>query len=229
MKKIEINEYTVNANLSSPLKFAFLSDLHDPNIVPILHKVNDLSPDAILVGGDFIHSKTQYQNGLDFMKKASELYPLFAVLGNHEAGLRDIRSRLNETSVILLDDSDTVFRGIRIGGLTAGIWNDTQEPNVNWLNIFAKKDGYKLLLCHHPEYYEKYIRSTAVDMTLSGHAHGGQWRIFGQGIFAPGQGLFPKYTSGMYDDRLIVGRGLGNKVCIPRINNAPEIILLKIC
>ena len=91
---------------------------------------------------------------------------------------------------------------------------------------FSNKEGFKLLLCHHPEYYSKYIKDIDVDLTLSGHAHGGQWRILGQGIFAPGQGIFPKYTSGLIDGRLIVSRGLGNTHRIPRINNKPEIINL---
>ncbi len=227
--KIEINEYKIEAKISQPVSFVFLSDLHDSDGAVIIDKLKSIAPDAVLIGGDFIHSRVQYQNGLNFIKKSSELFPLFAVLGNHEAALPDIRNMLKSTCVTLLDDSDTIFKDIRIGGLTAGIWNDDEKPNTDWLECFAKKDGYKLLLCHHPEYYEKYIRKTDVDLTLSGHAHGGQWRIFGRGVFAPGQGLFPKHTSGMYENRLIVSRGLGNKVCVPRINNNPEIILLKIC
>ena len=63
-------------------------------------------------------------------------------------------------------------------------------------------------------------------MVLSGHAHGGQIRIFDKGILAPGQGFFPKYTHGMYDSKMIVGRGIGNQVPIPRINNPSEIIVI---
>ena len=92
---------------------------------------------------------------------------------------------------------------------------------------FSEEDGITILLCHHPEYYDRYIRAFSVDLTLAGHAHGGQWRLFGQGLFAPGQGLFPRYTSGLYEDRLLVSRGMANvPKWIPRINNRPELILL---
>ena len=85
-----------------------------------------------------------------------------------------------------------------------------------------------MLLCHHPEYYPKYIKDLPVDLTLSGHAHGGQWRLFGRGAYAPGQGIFPKYTAGVYENRLLVSRGLGNLYIVPKINNPPEILKIKI-
>jgi predicted MPP superfamily phosphohydrolase len=60
---------------------------------------------------------------------------------------------------------------------------------------------------------------------LSGHAHGGQWRIFGRGVFAPHQGLFPKYTSGLHDEKLLISRGASNNVpLIPRFFNPREVL-----
>ena len=73
-----------------------------------------------------------------------------------------------------------------------------------------------------------YIKELNIDLTLSGHAHGGQIRILGQGLIAPGQGFFPKYTSGMYDGRLIVSRGLANNAPpIPRLFNRKELIFIE--
>ena len=67
------------------------------------------------------------------------------------------------------------------------------------------------------------------DLVLSGHAHGGQIRLFGHGLFAPGQGIFPKYTKGLYDGRLIVSTGLKPKEgLIPRINNKRQIVVIDI-
>ena len=104
----------------------------------------------------------------------------------------------------------------------------TPPPNLEWLKFFAALNGYKLLLNHHPEYYPDYIKELDIDLTLSGHAHGGQIRILGQGLIAPGQGFFPKYTSGMYDGRLIVSRGLANNAPpIPRLFNRKELIFIE--
>lgn len=96
------------------------------------------------------------------------------------------------------------------------------------LRRFAALDGYKILICHHPEYYERYVKPLPIDLMLCGHAHGGQVRIFGRGIFSPGQGFFPKYTSGIYDGRLAVSRGLANHSALPRVFNDTEVVFLNL-
>ena len=69
---------------------------------------------------------------------------------------------------------------------------------------------------------------------LTGHAHGGQFRTsLSGGLLAPDQGLFPKYTSGIYKDKedktqMIVSRGLGNSVIPIRINNNPEVVVVNV-
>ena len=99
-------------------------------------------------------------------------------------------------------------------------------PDLAWLKDFEQQDGFKILLCHHPEYRDRYLKDMKIDLILSGHAHGGQIRFAGQGLFAPGQGLFPKYTSGMYGN-LVVSRGLANTAgFIPRLGNPTEIVYL---
>ena len=60
----------------------------------------------------------------------------------------------------------------------------------------------------------------------SRHAHGGQWALFRHGLFAPGQGLFPRYTAGVYEGRLAVTRGLANDVRGPRIGTPREVVYL---
>ena len=104
----------------------------------------------------------------------------------------------------------------------------------SWLDGFEKEDGYKILLCHHPEYWclrEPMLRDRKIDLVLSGHAHGGQWRFWGRGVFAPGQGLFPEYTSGIHygqDCRMIISRGLSNPYrFIPRFGNPCEVVYVK--
>jgi predicted MPP superfamily phosphohydrolase len=60
---------------------------------------------------------------------------------------------------------------------------------------------------------------------LSGHAHGGQIRLFNRGLFAPGQGWWPKWTKGVYDHCLVVSTGLSNTASpIPRLFNPTEIV-----
>lgn len=196
--------------------------------------------------------------GFDFLYKASGIAPLYYVFGNHElcGGHREIRkiptgserisrdnaNRLKKDNIILINDEyKSVFlpkksigfstsKGIlHIGGLMSGSMNEGHMPNIEFAEKFSRLDGFKLLLCHHPEYYEKFLCKLDIDLIISGHAHGGQWRIFGRGIYAPDQGLFPKYTSGLHDNRLLISRGMCNNAYpIPRIFNPCEILSVHI-
>lgn len=107
---------------------------------------------------------------------------------------------------------------------------EAPRPELNWLGDFTEQRGYRILLSHHPEYYPQYLKDLKIDLVLSGHCHGGQWRYYSpfrkvwQGIYGPGQGLFPRLTSGVHDGKLVVSRGLSNPSIVPRINNPTEII-----
>ena len=227
--------FRIRARVPENLTFAFVSDIHEANCGPVLEQIDVWSPDAVLIGGDFVHSPSRYRRGIRFLADVSERFPTFCSIGNHELRLLGRLPELTAgTKTVFLHNSFVRFRGIVIGGLSSGEGNGvrrgrfarTAEPDAAWLNRFCAEDGFKLLLSHHPEYFDAYIRPLPVELTLSGHAHGGQWRFFGRGLFAPGQGIFPKYTSGLYDGRLLVSRGIGNPHPVPRINNSPELIRL---
>ena len=234
---IKITKYNFSVPDIATSVFAFVSDLHDFPHWVVVELLEDIGADAILVPGDFIHSSTVYKSGIEFLRISSDLAPTFCTLGNHEMRFNgDIKALVKDTGAFLLDNDSYMFNGINIGGLTSGYdfgqeqkrLGETPAPDLEWLDKYSKQEGYKILLSHHPEYYSKYIKDMPVDLILSGHAHGGQIRVFGQGIIAPGQGFFPKYTSGIYDNRLIVSRGIGNQFIVPRINNKREIIVIKI-
>ena len=137
-------------------------------------------------------------------------------------------NKIKESGVNLLLDEYVIYDGIAFGGLASGLVRDNGEPDVEFLHRFANLQEPKVLICHHPEYYTKYIKKLSIDLIVSGHAHGGQWRFFGRGVFAPGQGLFPKYTSGVYDDRLVVSKGLKKTTIPPRIFNKPEVVIIDV-
>ena len=98
----------------------------------------------------------------------------------------------------------------------------THRPDTGWLAAFAAAPGYHILISHHPEYFR--LVPEGVELILAGHAHGGQIRLFGRGVFAPGQGFWPKYTKGIYENRLIVSAGLTNTTSVPRLFNPTEIV-----
>ncbi|MBQ7338450.1 MAG: metallophosphoesterase [Clostridia bacterium] len=239
-------KYTLAVGLPRAMTFAFVSDLHDCDNAPVLQAIEKSGADAVLVGGDFIHNDEIYRRGVEFLAQSAARRKTFCCIGNHERHyMGDLAALIAPTGAVLLDNQAVEYGGIVIGGLSSGyavghaqiskrkspLWRlrPTPPPDLDFLNRFSALKGYKLLLCHHPEYWARYIKPLPVDLTLSGHAHGGQWRFFGRGVFAPGQGIFPRYTSGLYHGRLLVGRGLGNPHHrVPRINNRPMVAVIKL-
>ena len=110
---------------------------------------------------------------------------------------------------------------------------DTFLSQIAAVSETTPEDSYTILLSHRPEYYEAYTGHD-FDLVLCGHAHGGQWRIPGilNGLYAPHQGIFPKYAGGRYDSEdvtMIVSRGLAKETTkIPRIFNRPELVVIDI-
>ena len=192
--------------------------------------------------------------GLGLLSKCAAIAPTFYSLGNHEigahhgriyqaklAGQEEIppyvlparwKNTIDESGATLLDNGYVTWQGegtgaLSIGGLGSGLLNPGHIPDMAWLDGFANTPGYKLLLCHHPEYFDRYLRPYPLDLIVSGHAHGGQWRVFGRGVYAPDQHLFPKYTSGVHEGRLVISRGVANTVApIPRFFNRREVVVV---
>jgi len=97
---------------------------------------------------------------------------------------------------------------------------------------FEKSNNFKIVLSHYPENFPKYYSNYDIDLVLSGHAHGGQFNIpFIGGLYAPGQGFFPKYYKGVYSQNnvnLVVSRGLRNGVIPLRVFNYPDIVVINL-
>lgn len=166
------------------------------------------------------------ENSYRFLREASLIAPVFMSLGNHEEQLTAEDYRLiAENNITLLDNKDTKVcinnNELLIGGLST-IRDD------EWFESFSEKQGMKILLSHHPEYYDEFISKKDIDLVLSGHNHGGQMRLFGRGVLSSSSGLFPKYDHGLYDNRLVVSAGCSNTTAIPRINNPKELVIINL-
>ncbi len=247
---MRIPEYHIRS--VTDLKILLLSDLHDRDCRQAIEAIQNTSPDLILLAGDIAETlgepcadprrNRDNNEGFRLLTECAKAAPSFYALGNHEKRPypENVR-RILETGVHFLNDSHEIFTcpdgtEILIGGLASGLKKEgilqpTFPPNEKWLAEFEAKPGIKILINHHPEYWEPYIRGKNVFLTVSGHAHGGQIRIFGRGLLAPGQGLFPKYDGGRFggekDGHLIVSRGLSNTArFIPRLFNPKEAPLI---
>lgn len=241
---MKITEYTLPAPLKKPCTIALLSDLHTKIPEGLLEKIASRKPDLITIAGDLIDFQTEtkehalcsadgFDTMLRFLKDLAALAPVFYAGGNHDILSKEQKARIARTGARFLDNEAALLGELAIGGLSSGYghkiqsrWAETPPPDLAFLDRFEKIGGCKLLLSHHPEYYPRYLRERNIDFIFSGHAHGGQWRFFGRGVFAPGQGLFPRYTAGVHENRLVISRGLGNHTVIPRLFNPLELVFV---
>ena len=230
-------------------KIVVVSDLHNAEfgedndrLIRLIEKEN---PDMIAITGDFVDSnRTDIDIVERLVQKLVEIAPCYYVTGNHEAWIGE---QYQESEKILLDEAVVVLRNqsvtltkdhetIQLAGLddpdfpnkTASLSLHTTEAKLNNMNL---TDDYCILLAHRPEDFKTYA-DLGIDLVLSGHTHGGQFRIpLIGGIVAPNQGLFPKYDAGLYTENnttMIISRGIGNSVVPIRFNNRPELVSVEL-
>lgn len=222
-----------------------VSDLHNTSFgegnTKLLKAIEDAHPDIIAVTGDVVDSRrTNTDIATDFFEKALTIAPVYYITGNHESRIGNCEDFLDEVTrlgvrilenerITLVKESDEItLCGIEDPAFSADYLFDN-EAAVAERSIMSlgNTETFDILLSHRPEYFDIYAEY-GFDLVLSGHAHGGQFRLpFIGGIIAPGQGFFPEYDSGLYekaDASMIVSRGLGNSIIPLRLFNRPEII-----
>lgn len=230
------------------LVIAQVSDLHDAVLgkdnADIVSLIEKRRPDIIVMTGDMVDSnRGNVERSVALAEKLCQIAPVYYVNGNHEAALsyseyHRFTKELTAVGVSVLEDINefVTYRGtpLQIIGLNdCGFISGSSAVRrgimQNTLTLLARGDMFTLLLSHRPEFFETYAVS-GVDLVLCGHAHGGQIRLpFIGGVYSPGQGMWPKYDSGLYrqgDTAMIVSRGIGNSQFPVRINNRPEIVFI---
>ena len=228
MKRIVTIHTIRSTRITERLRIAVAPDIHSTQYVDLLDTFAKC--DALLIPGDLLdrHRRDNHY-AMRFLQEVPEKVPVFYSLGNHEVKFRHpevFLAWVKESKVTLLQDESCLFHGIRIGGLSS---RRNSPPDLEFLDRFEKEKEFRLLMCHQPEVYRDWVKGRDIDFTVCGHAHGGQIQIFSRGLYAPGQGLFPKLTHGIHDNgRMMISRGMTNaaKPRIPRINNPCELILL---
>lgn len=253
-KALELNTYTISSS-KLPQSFdgyriAHVSDLHNTEMgkdnEKLLAMLRDAAPDMIAITGDLIDSRnTDIEVALQFVREAVKIAPCYYVTGNHEARLNEygeLKTGMEATGVIVLEDVRTEIslegETITLIGVndpsyqTDYLFGDAETVmNTKLEELHTENDRFTILMSHRPELFDIYADHD-IDLVLSGHAHGGQFRLpFIGGLVAPNQGLFPEYDAGIYTEdntNMLVSRGVGNSILPFRINNRPEVILIEL-
>lgn len=243
-KHLETTHYTYEAEqLGVDLdgyRIVQISDLHNAKFgksnQKLVDRIRECEPGMIVLTGDLVDSNhTNVDRAVQFVDEIVKICPVYYVTGNHEYWLdtseyEKLMDGLASVGVIILDNQVVeISRGdakFRLVGL-----DDKSLADGTLEALLSDEKELTVVLAHEPQYFARYA-GTGVDIVLSGHAHGGQFRLpFVGGIVAPDQGFFPKYTAGEYymdGTEMIVSRGLGNSVIPVRLFNYPEIVCVEL-
>jgi len=243
--RLRITKYEFRSKkINEMIKVAFLSDLHGyeygKNQSDLIFMLEKMSPDIIVLVGDIIDDKRPSETTFLMLEKLVKIAPCFYVTGNHEAytfQLDKIKSRIEKAGIFVLagnrEQIEVNNNKINILGIEDPFCQeDLYKKQVNNL-VQLNNSDFTILLAHRPDRYTDY-QKIETDLILSGHAHGGQFRIPKTNIafYAPHQGLLPKLTKGFHqleDSVLLVSRGMCPTTRhIPRFFNPPELIELTI-
>ena len=243
---IEVTEYTV----SSPrlpesfdgFRIAQVSDLHGTEFgkdnEKLIEKLQQSRPDIIAITGDMADENTDMEVIERFLSAAVKIAPVYYVSGNHEWScgcLGELRELFEKYGVTYLsNDYELLSRG-EDSIVLAGVEDPNGRADMSTPGEFVQQlnadfpDSYIVMLGHRNYWIERYP-DLEVDIILCGHAHGGIVRVpFFGGLLGAGFKLFPEHvdgvnTSGRYS--MIVSRGLGNSVPVPRFLNRPELVVV---
>ena len=235
-------------------KILQVSDLHNKefgeNQSKLVQYTKEIDPDIIVITGDIIDKRRTTSEdlhiGLEYIRQLNKKYPIYFITGNHEVWrpkfYPEVRKALLDEGVIILENE---IRKIELNGEKICLLGMNDIAEIDGEHITEKErhkfrnilkglvnkagDDFKVLLSHRPELIKIYAEEK-IDLTFTGHAHGGQIRLpFTEGLFAPNQGILPKYTSGIHyqeESAMVVSRGLGASIFPFRIFNRPEMVVV---
>jgi len=251
---LAIRTYTVHTSkLKSSVRIALITDLHGSlygsSQKDLIKAVRNQKPDLVLLSGDIFDEYTEDDNAERLLTALSAFYPCFYVTGNHENWRGDTAEKkdwVRSCGITVLEGTNEIvtIRGqkLQIFGVddpeafSGSSYSENKVGGGWYRQLEACKNEIQtgtfcILMSHRPELVAAYENS-GFDLVLSGHAHGGQWRIPGivNGIYSPNQGFFPPFAGGLYElenTDLIVSRGLCKNE-VPRVFNPPELIIVDI-
>ena len=232
---LTVTEYEADLGLENDLTIVQVSDLHNQIFgigeSALLKKIEAADPDLIVVTGDAVDkTHTSYSISLSFFKGAVKIAPVYYITGNHEVFLRGPKTDafmddLCALGVVILDDTYVDMGGYMLAGI-----GDASLGSFNAYGPFSDEKPV-IMLAHEPQYHSLY-ESLGADLVLTGHFHGGQIIIPGVGgLVSPEFEFLPDYYEGMRSfgsTTVILSRGLGNSIIPVRINNYPELVVVKV-
>ena len=246
---LSVSRVEIRAEVGGKIRILHLSDLHGAwfgrEQGRIAKYAAELAPDVIALTGDFVDKRCDERAAVSLIERLSSIAPVYCVTGNHEELERRAGTGTYERLLEAVEEMESAhfLRGETVW-LTdeISLTGADDIPFAGGMKAYPEYIGrlsdeaegeFRILLAHRPEMFDLYAEA-GFDLTLSGHAHGGQVRLpVVGGLVAPGQGIMPEYDSGLFEHAgggmMYVSRGLGNSLMPIRIFNRPEIVVVELC
>lgn len=245
--KLMLTTYSVSSDkLSQKIRILLLTDLHScvygEDQRELLDQIDAAAPDLILLAGDILDDEMPHEPGQLVLRALGAAHPCYYVPGNHE----HLSGEIDKLLTFIRDCGITIPLGeskrfekngqvLQICGMDDPIFlgSETVLAQAKQAKEASAPEPFTILLSHRPELIDS-LRPLGYDLIVAGHAHGGQWRLPGgkNGLLAPHQGFFPRYSGGEYrfeESTFIVSRGLARESTrIPRLCNPPELVLIEL-
>ena len=230
--------------IDKPLKFALITDLHScfygEGQAEIFDVLQREQPDAVLLVGDIYDDKLPPKHTDALLSRFKNTFNAYYVSGNHELYLppeqyAELERRMAGYGIKMMHGREATLPGsnVHLFGVTDPVREADYRRDLVSTGTAAQADNFNILLSHRPELIHEY-QQYPFHLIVSGHAHGGQWRIpfLLNGLIAP-EGFFPKYGGGEYrfdNSRLIVSRGLARESTpnVPRVYNKTEVVMIEL-
>lgn len=228
--------------LTTQLKAVQLTDIHIGHfwgvktLKNIVEKTNAQNPDVVFITGDLFDGRVRLQNAtLEPLKELKA--PVYFVEGNHDGytGAREIKTKLKQMGVTVLENQVTHFSELQIVGLNhmradsvaynmhANSTTTTIKSTLDSLHLFPEKPT---ILLHHSPDGIKYANQHGIDLYLAGHTHAGQ--IFPINFIAK---LMFDYNKGLHNfngTQIYVSQGAGTFGPPMRVGTISELTVLNL-
>jgi len=209
------------------LRILHLSDIHLRHYVTledleeVMLEAEQHSPDLVLITGDVADDLAQLPDAIEMIAALKPRLGAYASLGNHEyfRGVERVRKLFHQSAISLFVDE-----GIRlpvgdsflyVGGINDpvtmhNVANDFFHRSLGKTLVDRGEHDFTVIMSHRPDAFRA-ASTHAVDLTLSGHTHGGQIGLFGRSLLE--RSLPEKYLWGHYHDsgsQLYTSCGVGH-------------------
>lgn len=236
LSKYNVKQRVYKLSDQNQIKIVFFSDIHigvgkdEKWLERVVEKVNNETPDIIIIGGDFIESKNSPTEELEPLKNLNSKYGTFAVMGNHDYyNIEEVKAKCSElgiriliNEVIYIDNTELSITGVD------DLWNGKKYKD----NLIPQNSEYNILISHNPAILYDIDYVDSFDLILSGHTHAGQGNIplVNYSLYWPFDDLERKYRTGSFEitdnTTLIISSGVGENAIPLRIFAQPTIEII---